>query len=500
MPCSSFHAGSPRARSPRRISETTGRTGLVLLLTLALGCAERERPADKAAAPAAPSVKAPPTAASARPAAVDAAPLRASAEALVQRWSQAQNEQDFAAYEALYATRFEGIKRVGAKSFRFDRQGWMRDRKPMFRSPIKVDVSELKLQPGSSSVVAWFRQTWAGGRFRDVGEKQLVLVREGDGLKIAREEMLSSSVALSPPVRALGREDFLFVKQFGKRSFAVLERQHRGLGAGPAELVDYHAAVRSVDEQQLDLETQALFRRKFALYGAKGKLCEAKLGAARVLAHVIPHFGQVQTWQAEHGEPKPTHHAVAEEIWALADAPGGRMLVAELWAEGCDGALWARAADLPSPAVHLPVEAEPKLADEALERFRRLPGYRRLQSEFSREFAGKGPWDADERTARQVLTFAEPGSEQRYVAVTAYAPGCGDFYGELWAIWRRVENTWELLTDRSSNGPRVVPLGVFDANADGTPEVLGDGQLLEGAAGRLVRADSVRPPDFDCGC
>lgn len=49
----------------------------------------------------------------------------AAGRALLDAWLAAQNAGDFAAYEALYAQRFTGIKRVDARSQRFDRSGFV---------------------------------------------------------------------------------------------------------------------------------------------------------------------------------------------------------------------------------------------------------------------------------------------------------------------------------------------------------------------------------------
>src|SRR5262245_28185693 len=67
------------------------------------------------------------------------------ARALLDAWLTAQQAGDFARYEALYADRFEGVKRAGLRSERFDRQGWMRDRQKMFARPMHVEASEVAI-------------------------------------------------------------------------------------------------------------------------------------------------------------------------------------------------------------------------------------------------------------------------------------------------------------------------------------------------------------------
>ena len=49
-------------------------------------------------------------------------------QAVIDAWLAAQNGGDFAAYQALYADKMEGVKRVGPRTWRFDRKGWLADR------------------------------------------------------------------------------------------------------------------------------------------------------------------------------------------------------------------------------------------------------------------------------------------------------------------------------------------------------------------------------------
>lgn len=422
-------------------------------------------------------------------------------QALLDTWLKAQEQRNFADYEQLYAARFEGVKRVGARVYRFDRRGWLRDRKGMFRHAFRVAIKDTRFSLGSSSAVVTFEQTWSGGRYRDVGRKQLVVVREGDKLKIAREELLNSNVVGAvTATRSLKRDEFLFVKQLGKRSFVVLDANDRALGTGGLELVDFHSSVRGLDEKKLDPDIQALSARRFALYGSSGKTCDAKPGSPYVLAHITPHFGQLQQWQADYGAPKATLTGLAEQIWDLSAQTSGRVLASEIWAKDCDGAVWARASDLPAPQVYSAITLDAASTERVLKEFRRLPGYRTIRAEYKRDYAGAGDWDADERTTRRVAAFEEPGGAERYIAVSASAPGCGDFGAEYWAIWRQSEDKLELVTDPVAPGRLFTPSVAFDANADGYPEFVGDYELLERTGERYRRSASVLPPNFDCGC
>src|SRR5262249_14231526 len=115
-----------------------------------------------------------------------------AARALVERWLSSQNGGDFAAYQALYATRFTGVRRSGARIVHLDRAGWMRDRGRMFSKKMVVAAEGVEIAAAPAMVRVTLTQKWESGSYKDVGKKELILVREGAAWKIAREEMLDS--------------------------------------------------------------------------------------------------------------------------------------------------------------------------------------------------------------------------------------------------------------------------------------------------------------------
>ena len=147
-------------------------------------------------------------------AAVDAAPgfaprpasadEEAAVQAFVERWLATQNPGDFAAYQALYGDPFRGVRRTGAATRRFDRAGWMADRKGMFRKPMTVTAGDLVVYVAGPERQVFFTQTWSQGRFRDVGTKNLVLTGAGVQTRIRYEELLGSRIepTAPPPVVA----------------------------------------------------------------------------------------------------------------------------------------------------------------------------------------------------------------------------------------------------------------------------------------------------------
>jgi Domain of unknown function (DUF4440) len=132
-----------------------------------------------------------------------ASPALATPQTLLDQWVGAQNRGDFAAYQALYAPGFLGVKRVGATTKQMDRAAWLTDRKAMFRSPMKVTTSAVTTRVDGPTVVVELVQTWEQGAFADTGRKRLVLDARTDA--ILAEEMLDSRVLLTETacVRAL---------------------------------------------------------------------------------------------------------------------------------------------------------------------------------------------------------------------------------------------------------------------------------------------------------
>ncbi|MBK9032778.1 MAG: nuclear transport factor 2 family protein [Myxococcales bacterium] len=130
----------------------------------------------------------------------------AAAQAFVDRWLATQNGGDFAAYEALYDPRFHGVRRTGQATRRFDRAGWMADRKAMFRKPMAVTATHLVVYVAGPDRQVFFTQTWSQGRFRDVGTKNLVLTGAGDQTRIQYEELLGSRIVAPTPPAAVATD------------------------------------------------------------------------------------------------------------------------------------------------------------------------------------------------------------------------------------------------------------------------------------------------------
>jgi hypothetical protein len=463
---------------------------LVALLPL-VACKRRE---------AAPQL--PPDAAS--PAAVDRRIPEAEVRKLLDEWLAAQNEGSFARYEALYADRFQGVRRSGPRTVRLDRRGWVEDRKRMFGKPMKVEIAELELARTSTDARARFRQTWASANYKDVGAKQLLLVKTPAGLRIAREEMLDSTIVGGTSRGQRSLDMFLLADQ---GEVWLHTRPEDAWGGGPVSGGE-DGARREVAEEALPEDLRAWKGRKLRLFGPAGPLCEATLSGFALHARVTPHFGTLQSWRGESGEPRWSAPRIAADMWEMAGGDG-RWLAGEL-AQTCPGAVWASGADKPVPRVAAAEKASGPLLAAALAAFRALPAHREIQRLWAKEDPhAEGVWDAELGAPATVWALRHP-SETLVVITAGETVGCGEFTGDLTAFFR---------VTGPEAAPRLVPLGdhalgelalpvsAFDLDGDGHLEILFGPEGLREQRGlyrwdgaKYQRVVLVGTPFNDCPC
>ena len=454
----------------------------------------------------------------------------AEARALLQAWLDAQNTARFGAYARLYAPRFFGVKRAGPRVARFNRKGWLADRKKMFLPQVRVEAAEVTVRSVGGQVVVGFVQTWRSGKFEDRGPKQLVLVRgKGGKLAIAREEMLSSTLLRGTvPLGPLAPEHFRFVVTEGG-PYVVLQAGVEEALAGPGEPTVLSLGVTRRPAGEVPAEAKAWIGREVALHGSAGELCRAKIADLHVLSRVRPHFGVVQGWTGSEGEPPPPPVEVAREAWALASA--GRLLVGrvEVASGACvgtaekpvwSGAAWARASDAPAAPPMKEVPVPPALEARAFEAFRRLPAYGAIQKGYLdtkvEDTGGQRTrfWDEYGTATPQpgrVRAFADASGRPALLLLSAQAGyGCGDFWGSLWAAWSidpaKPEGPLTLLSDAEAPGELPPVSGAVDVDGDGRPELVGPEGLVrevkEEAKGPSILREVERLPfpDYDCPC
>lgn len=479
---------------------------LVLPLSaLLFACSGPADPVDEASTTAAPSPEAP----AVPPVELAPPPSEEEVAALLDGWLAAQNEGDFEAYQALYADRFLGVKRSGPRTSRFDRAGWLADRQRMFRKTVVVRADDRQINRWSAGAKLSFTQTWASGRYQDVGPKQLVLSRQGGALRIAREEMLSSTL-LGAEAGAGSASAQLALLVGPGRGWVALREAEQAEGGGAVELVGRGPIVVGKNASGA-ADVAGWTQGGLRLYGPAGPVCEARAGRTAVLSMFEPHWGQSAQWdgQTDDGEPGPpwSEQRVAEDAWS---AGGLTLLARELAPAGrCEGALWARDPSLPAPSVFAEVAPVPRgTADHIVARFQALPGYHALQEEYEAEEdpdPDRPPrWHEHASEGISVRLFGAPDGA-RYASASAQAgEGCGRFFGEFWALWR-----WEvhaegpsmtLLTDPAEPGLYFEPRACADVDGDGSPEFISGDAVVRSVGGTHQPSLDHSVPSFDCGC
>jgi len=226
----------------------------------------------------------------------------------------------------------------------------------------------------------------------------------------------------------------------------------------------------------------------------KGPLCEATISGFEQARRVVPHF----TSPDENGNEVHFSDAeIAREAWDEGE-DSDLLLGVTNGGPGCKGATWARLQSLPTPDVWSPTRAERPLAQRALREFRKLAGWKTLQTDFlspdPEEPPHVGRWDEHQNTHPKVMRLGS------LVYVSAQAgDDCGDFGGSLWAIW-------ELVGDKLV--PRNAPLGndaiepaaAVDVDGDGIPEILFDEGLVRRSGDLYGAPDHLEVPYHDCPC
>jgi hypothetical protein len=459
----------------------------------------------KASAAAAPSSKPAPVPAAApapapapQPSAVPGVD-EASARTLVDSWLKAQNAGDFASYESLYAQRFEGEKRAGERLTRFDRKGWLADRKKMFAKPMTVSLEPIHVKPNQASATVDFVQSFSQGSFADRGPKMMVLVREGGAVKIAAERMLASQLADERPPSG-----FHFVVHVSGKPYVVLERgAERGWGVGePSAPYVKDGTFATLLSAGASLPPERAMHRgaKLRVFDLEGKSCEASIGALALLAPVAPHFSDVCAFEGRADCADKPGQPLAPAVVAhkLLDMvlPDDLSLVGAL--EGCDGSF--------AVAPGTEVEVWP------------LAGAHPEEAEAALKAATKSKlYAAAARDYRAYMEGAESPREQWFDAPSVHSLGGKDgvVLVDHRATGSCAEFTGSVTTLMSTDGKRPkalfggrdvdMPTAVLDLGKDGSFELLSRPSDWAGSLTRLTESatqelETVPLSFLDCGC
>lgn len=462
------------------------------------------------------TVGAPPPANGAGGAVPAARPLSESeARALLDAWAQAQNRGDFAAYEALYAARLDGVRRTGAVTHRFDRAGWINDRRRMFQTAMQVVARDVAVAPRGEAALVRFTQEFTSGSFHDVGPKEMLLVREGAGVRIAREEMLTSQVSeASAGEPSIPEGAWLPLITVGDHSAIVLgdadAAQH---AAGDPELLTPMNALGDTIMTRAQARTEALPESVRALAGATlrmittgGGACRARLGAFEIVGRVDVHFSTEQRWAGEDVDGRRVRRATRADVAGDAWGASRRVIAARYTTEGaCGEEIAARRESLAAPVVFSARAAEPAVAQRALARLRAMPAWREVQDEYQRQSdAQRGRnWDEVEGAGAQVREWRAEGAARRFVTLEASVGGgglCGAFGAAMTLVFE-VGGPEGLILYADERSPAwFTPSRAVDLDGDGVPEFVTERGLAvkTGTVFRETNPDEF--PNLDCGC
>ena len=275
-------------------------------------------------------------------------------------------------------------------------------------------------------------------------------------------------------------------------------------------------ARRDADVDALPADIRAALGSRVDVYGAVGKICEATLGEAEVMA-------------AFHGEWPPPGVDISSELLDPyredLDVPNGiveraraevydtepRWLLARLeLPDGCDGGLFVRSAHLPAPLLWAarPGNVQRAHRDRFLTRADaamrdHYQAYLRSWEDTFDHTDDVPSWEELRRESYRRRVYRDGGGEARVAfQFTGDAESeCGGGFGMYASELRRL---------RDPDAPPLVeagvlrraPLALVDSNGDGTMELLieshGDG--IEWIDPASARSMATERPWFGCGC
>lgn len=429
-------------------------------------------------------------------------------------WVKVQNEGNFEAYQRLYASKFTGTKRVGAKQTDFAREGWLRDRQQMFAKPFTVGVSDVEVYVESGLGILRFTQTWKSDTFEDHGRKELYLMREAGVVKLTREAMLDSSstrqskLGLGKPVSPAE------LVLAGRTAPTLLLQQTVNLdwAAQHPVYVSEQLAERAVTVGALPKPLQERLTHSYEVFDQLGARCLAKPTGYKIFAHVVPHFGTVNFWndfgaESEGRKAQPLPNASrALGLWGLAQQSPerGLRLAMEFAVTGdCGAPQWGREvrAGAPEPwRLRDATKAELELLNAALPQH---PALRALDNQLAGEFVNHGKrWLQTDKLER-ARTLTSQDGRTLYIARVNGEGGCGYTTPEtVHLIWRKhdqavrpVERAW--FTDSTYHEDVV---GAVDLDGTGESALLTSVGIYVWGKGGYERLVDDAPLYLDCPC
>lgn len=432
------------------------------------------------------------------------------AEALLASWARAQNEGKLDDYEKLYASRFTGTKRAGSRTTRFDRAGWLEDRRAIFARPFTVTIRDPQVVASPDSAVIEFTQAFSTPTFQDEGKKRLVLTREG-ALKIASEEMLSSSLGVSAAeVTKNEPSQFSFVVQLARGYGIIVDHgvDQRAVSGG-VEGIGNKQVERALSTPLLAPKWREWVGKSFDLYGEHGKTCSAKVVGFSALASVTPHFGTFSLLRERNEGVPDLEHGLA--LWQLSEN-AGRYLVARLEPQNCKDPLFARESSLSPPRIWKTRAPSPEETIRLKAAARSQTTHRSLQKLYTELTQQTTPWDELGQQYEKLAIF-EDGEGRAYwsASLVGRAGGAcnGEFFQDLWLLFKQQGQELILVSAApeahvSSPDGRLEdllsPNLAFDLEGDGIPELVSPTDFFRSESGKIRAVWNISPGYFDCPC
>jgi len=424
-------------------------------------------------------------------AAHDGATDQAAVRAVVLAWLDAQNRGQFAAYEALYASKFQGVRRSGPRTRRFNRAGWLQDRKRMFTTPMQVTYVPGSVRVSGAVAIVEGPQTWSSGSYKDAGQKRLLLFREKDAWKIAREEMLQSQIDVKPshggqPYLAVYEGNVVFDSSGNVDTVDTVETVNETWFDGPPKLHDFDV-LRSLDAKRLPASLSQWQSKKLRVFTSTGDSCTAVISRFRMHYTAEWHFGTTQSWGNGEVPEAEMIQAIVKDGAALMEG------VLDERDGNCEGGLVAFDA-AKAPRVVLPFKSRKDDAATPL-----------LKS--ASKMLPKGV--SIKEATGYVAAFPRPDATgaRRYDILVSSAEDCtsesigvdGTF------IWRSTDQDQQGTLLRRTEQGSLTPLLLVDLDDDGDLElVYSESQSLRVGFADLRSGESlpggVDVPFYDCPC
>ena len=402
-----------------------------------------------------------------------------SVQELLHRWIAARNNQQFDAYAALYATRFDGVDKRQSVPVRYVREQWLNRAEKRFDSPMKVALQEevIHLMPGGANI-SLREKVIKNGETAEVRRHLLVVAEDGE-LRIASERIANAKI---PANTGEKREKHKILNEF----FFVLDNRYIVFSTTDMEkdgalYVDKTTALKRAHRNEVPRRFRRLLKRKFVVSYENGSTAVMKVTDTRAIAKYAVHAAIEAYWK----EKGLSEVEMGELLWEMASRAGSVYLVGIL-KETRKGALWAYPVRPRTPEIYSRRKLDKAYIRNIKRRFRRYTESKILQSRFDAQaetYGLSGKWMDYESTVYGNLFRSQRGNK-RFAAVSIYSgKGCGDFYGFMQGFFHMQKGI-----PYSFGSPSEFYQGAFiddrriiqaiDIDHDGIPEFVAKNKLM----------------------